>query len=256
MSYYAYCVVRLDHDEPWEVFPGIADRPVFAVRDQKMAVLVSRLDRPHLEDVRSVVQHGQVIHRVFERRTVLPFRYGTVFAAQVQVETLLRENRDQFTETIRFLRGKAEMHVKVVLEHAARPRAMAMAAAAGGSLFHAPSQAAVPNGNSEEDARFLAQRIAEMLRPLQEQMSLRPGREGQMLLDLRHLVEDERIPAYQKLPSLATERVRDCQVQVQVQVTGPWPPYHFLPVAVKLPARSERSLRGGERLLTRARGMR
>ena len=254
MPYYTYCVVRLDFDEPWQVFPGIGDRPVFAVRDQKMAVLVSRLERPDLEDVRSVVQHGQVIHRVFERRTVLPFRYGTVFASQERVEALLRENRDQFTEAIRLLRGKAEMHVRLLVQQAVeRPRAMA--AAAGSASFRqfngATPAAPAPDGNAEAQARALAQRLTEMLRPLQEQVCVRPSRDGQVLMDLRYLVEEDRVPICQKLSSLAAERIKECQLHVQV--TGPWPPYHFLPVAVKLPARSERSARGAVRLVARAR---
>ena len=282
MSYYTYCVVRLDLDEPWEVFPGIDERPVFAVREQKMAVLVSRLERPHLEDARSVVQHGQVIHRVFERRTVLPFRYGTVFTSQEQVEVLLRENRDQFTEAIRFLRGKAEMHVKLLVRRTAE-RPLAMAAAAGskarsaldgvasnvlvaaalqevnGQLSRGPAldvavgaTAPEPDGGGEAQARLLAQRLSEVLRPLQEQVSVRLSREGQVLMDLRHLIEEDRLQTYQRMSALAAERMKDCQIHV----TGPWPPYHFLPVAVKLPARSEVMARRADRVLLRARGVR
>src|SRR5437667_8820804 len=69
-SLYAYCVARLDMNEAWEVFPGLAERPVFVVRDQKVAMLVSRLEKVKLDDPHHVVEHGHVIHRVFERRTV------------------------------------------------------------------------------------------------------------------------------------------------------------------------------------------
>lgn len=252
MPYYAYCVVRLDSNEPWQVFSGIDDRPVFAVRDQKMAVLVTRLDRLHLDDARSVVRHGQVIHRTFERRTVLPFRYGTVFASEEQVAQVLHENRDQFTEAIRFLRGKAEMHVKLLLG-AALEKPLAMAAAAGQSRERLAQDAAgpahsLPDDHYELQARHLAQRVTETLRPLQEQSCLRLSREGQLLMDLRHLVEEARVEAYQRLSALVPECARDCQVQV----TGPWPPYHFLPVAAKLPARSERNCRRSELLYRRA----
>ncbi len=278
MPYYAYCVVRLDSNEPWQVFSGIDDRPVFAVRDQKMAVLVTRLERPRLDDARSVVRHGQVIHRAFERRTVLPFRYGTVFASEEQVAQLLHENRDQFTEAIRFLRGKAEMHVKLLLG-AAVERPLVMAAVAGQTRAPArgglegpgetkapvalegagrardrfePDGAGLPpfmpEDTCELQARRLAQRVTETLRPLQEQSCLRLSREGQLLMDLRHLVEEARVEAYQRLSALVPECARDCQVQV----TGPWPPYHFLPVAAKLPARSERNCKRSEPLYRRA----
>lgn len=242
---YAYCIVRLDAEEPWEVFLGIGRRPVFAVRDQKMAVLVSRVESSHLENARSIVQHGQVIHRVFERYTVLPFRYGTVFATEEQVGRLLRENRDQFTETIRLLRGKAEMHVKLQFHPAAQPLAAAAAAAGQGA-----DPVAAAGDSGEEPARRLAQRITEIVHPLQEQVSVRVGRDGQVFLDLCHLVEDEQVQSYQKLSALAAARLKDCQVQV----TGPWAPFHFLPLAVRIPARSERLVtRSPERAAFRSR---
>src|SRR5690242_3037415 len=104
MSLYAYCVTRLEKDEPWEVLAGVADRPVFALRYQKIALLASRMERVRLEEPRHVVQHGQVVHRIFERRTVLPFRFGTLFTSEEEATAVLRRNHDQFSEAIRELR--------------------------------------------------------------------------------------------------------------------------------------------------------
>ena len=302
MPYYAYCVARLDMDQPWEVFSGLGERPVFAVREQKMAVLVSRVERQDLEDPRSVVQHGQVIHRVFERHTVLPFRFGTVLASEEQVALLLSKNRDQFTEAIRFLRGKVEMHVKLRFrlpesaepaiesesQAPAKPLALAAAAGAGAMISSGISSSreprrltpgrlvvsargfiasgadlmppprtpfpemSLPAESAEVQAHRIAHHVKETLRPLQEQVSVHPGGEGQMLMDLRYLVEEERIPLCQKLSLQGYPGLRDCQMQV----TGPWPPCHFLPLDVKMPARGERLAERPGRLPLRGRAVR
>ena len=134
MSLYAYCVTRLEKDETWEVFSGIADRPVFAIRHQKIALLASRLERVRLEDQRHVVQHGYVVNRIFEGRTVLPFRFGTLFDSEEHAAAMLRQNHDQFNEGIRLLRGKAEVHVKVQIRPTFAPVAVARHGAPGSIL--------------------------------------------------------------------------------------------------------------------------
>jgi hypothetical protein len=268
MSLYSYCVARLDVDETWEVFPGVEDRPVFAIRYQRIALLVSRLERVRLEEPRHVVQHGQVIHRVFEGRPVLPFRFGTTFATEEQAQILLRQNHDQFTEALRVLRGKAEMRVKLQFRVGApgrekshgtlhRPAALAAAAGAcadpGRLVVSSQGYGIIPPPCCPEEPRAdLSERLAHYLRaaihPLQEQVCTRLTG-GQMLMDFRYLVEEAVIPVCQKL---SWPQGADLP-EGQIQVTGPWPPFHFLPVTAKLPARGTRlPLRPG-RLPLRAR---
>lgn len=204
MSLYAYCVTRLEKDETWEVFGGVADRPVFALRYQKIALLASRVDRVRLEEPRFVVQHGQVVHRIFEQRTVLPFRFGTHFASEEQAMAVLRQNHDSFSEALRRLRGKAEMHVKVQM-----PGERASANVLAGQIT---SHLKLALGAHDEQA---------CLRELN----------GHVLVDLHYLVERQENKASVELPRFP---------QCQLQISGPWPPYHFLPVMAKLPTRAER----------------
>ncbi len=261
MSYYAYCVAHVSQSEPWDVFPGVEDRPVFAVRDQKIAILVSRLEKLRMNDPRSVVQHGQVIHRAFERHTVLPFRYGTVFATEEQVGSLLRKNRDSFIEAIRQLRGKAEMHLK--LQFRAPAPALSMAAAAGsrkgparlmvsGGGYIVPGTQPADGENHESPAHRVAQYLKETLRPRQEQMAIRTAADGVVHMELRYLVDEHQVPILQKNSLPGFQSLED----FQMQVTGPWPPYHFLPLAAKLPARGERIAERPGRVPLRARAVR
>lgn len=206
MSLYAYCVTRLDKDETWEVFAGVADRPVFALRYQKIALLASRVDRVRLEEPRHVVQHSQVVHRIFEQHTVLPFRFGTQFASEEEATAVLRQNHDPFNEAIRRLRGKAEMHVMVQM-----PRG--------------------PEASMNALTLQIASHLKLALGACDQQSCLRESNNGHVLADLRFLVERPEGKTGVELPQFP---------QCQLQISGPWPPYHFLPVMAKLPTRAER----------------
>jgi hypothetical protein len=46
-----------------------------------------------------------------------------------------------------------------------------------------------------------------------------------MLLDIAHLIDTKHIEKYQNRYSTAAKQLKNCELVV----TGPWPPYHFLP---------------------------
>ena len=123
------------------------------------------------------------------------------------------------------LRGKAEMHVKVLF---AATGARAKAAAAD---------------TQSDCVREATDRVAGLFDPLEQQVSVRALQNGEWLVDFAHLVEDTRVPAYQKAHHTVSHN-KDCQIIV----SGPWPPYHFLPAGIRIPAASEALLQLGRRL--------
>ena len=235
MPYYAYCILRLDPEQEWTVFPGVAERPVFPVREARLVMLVSRLEGPFRADAHSIIQHGRVVHRVFEQHTVLPFRFGTTFQSEQQVRQVLLANRDEFLDAMNRLRGKVEMHVKLLF-----------AANGAGAAANA---AQPPNSPPEPElARQATRRLAGMFRPLEEQVSVRPLQNGDTLVDFAHLIEGTRLADYQRIHASAAGRMKDCRLLL----SGPWPPYHFLPLAIRIPAASEIKPNGRRRMPRRA----
>jgi Gas vesicle synthesis protein GvpL/GvpF len=237
MAIYSYCLLRLQAEESLASLRGIDGRPVFALRCGKYTMLVSRLERDFRFSPRSIVEHGQVIARVFENRTVLPMRFGTFFRSEKQVVDLVRENRQDLLEAFCRLRGKAEMRVKLLLdfEAPALPKV---------AEFRKPPRRAlrteetVPHDGGPLDpqcrelAAQLSVRLKQMFHPLDQQVTCRRVEGSQLLVDCAHLIESEGVAAYQKLCGQASTQVKDCELRV----SGPWPPYHFLPAAVRLPA--------------------
>jgi len=235
MAFYAYCLLRLKTDEPWPVLEGIDQHPVFPLRCGKYTMLLSRLDRNFPFTMRSIVEHGQVISRVFETHTVLPMRFSTFFRSEKQIANLILENQKELLEAFCRLRGKAEMRLKLLCPSGAlKPgteQTPSLAASAAGNNYSNGTNGTL-DPRSQSTANRLAEQVSEMFRPLEQQMSCRLNRSRELLVDCAHLIESEKVEKYQKVYSTASGHLKEWDLRL----SGPWPPYHFLPTSVRLPA--------------------
>ncbi len=249
MAVYAYCLLRLAPNESWPVLDGIGGHPVFPFRCGKYSMLLSRLGPNFCFAPRSIVEHGQVIARAFETHTVLPMRFGTFFQSEKQIEQLIRENQRELLETFCRLRGKAEMHLKLcfgAIESdepipasplSPKKQPQKTRSLRGSGPFNGEGEA--EDLRSREMAGQLAAWLREMFHPLADQVSCRRLDSSELVVDCAHLIESQRVESYRELCGLASEQVKDCALRM----SGPWPPYHFLPASVRLPAISLRPLK-------------
>jgi gas vesicle protein GvpL/GvpF len=238
MAIYTYCLLRLSSEESLPDLKGIDARPVFPLRCDRYTMLVSRLERDFSFSARSIVEHGQVIAKVFESRTVLPMRFGTFFRSEKQVADLVRENRQDLLEAFCRLRGKAEMRIKLLLGFGASSGPSKAANGRKPPRRADRADEAVPSNESEtldpqcrEIAEQLSGRLREMFHPLDQQVTCRRLEGSQLLIDCAHLIESQNAEAYQKLCAENFAPSAECDLRV----SGPWPPYHFLPSAVRRP---------------------
>jgi len=242
MAIYAYCLVRLTPNESWPILEGIGGRPVFPYRCGKYAMLLSRFRRNFSFTPRSIVEHGQVIARVFETHTVLPMRFGTFFQSERQVEQMIRENQSGLLETFCRLRGKAEMRFKLSFLSTdgdiSRPKKRPQKTRSTRGVGSSSAESADPR--TQEMAEQLAAKLREMFRPLDDQVTCRQLQSREVVVDCAHLIESENVESYKEICDVASEQVKDCAIRM----SGPWPPYHFLPASVRIPAVSLRPMKG------------
>jgi hypothetical protein len=78
-------------------------------------------------------------------------------------------------------------------------------------------------------ARALSVQVHKLFNPLEEEVSCKKVDADGMLLDIAHLIDTKSIEKYQNRYSTAAKQLKNCQLFV----TGPWPPYHFLPGKVR-----------------------
>jgi len=173
------------------------------------------------------MDHARVIAECFKSSTVLPFRFGTVFADDEALRRSIRSNQRQFLANIDRLRGKAEMHLKVMLDDCCPDqvrRAIPDAGTVGRQYLSNLRESASLQRERQTKARAVSVQMHRMFSPLAEEVSCKRTDAGKMLLDIAHLIENKCVERYQNKYSSASVALKDCQMQL----SGPWPPYHFV----------------------------
>jgi hypothetical protein len=127
MAWYAYCLTeQQSHNgarsrRPFilEGMSGVDAAPVLSYPSGDFAVIVSEFTHDGELGKKAILEHARVVSACFRSMTVLPFRFGTVFDSDDALRQAVRSNRRTFGETVQRLRGKAEMHLKVVIHDGA-----------------------------------------------------------------------------------------------------------------------------------------
>jgi Gas vesicle synthesis protein GvpL/GvpF len=235
MAWYAYCIteqhaffngVRARRPFPLSAMHGVGGSPVLAYPSGEFAVIVSEYQSGIL-DQKAVLEHARVISECFRNTTVLPFRFGTVFDNDEALRRAVRVNRRTFTESVQRLRGKAEMHVKVVLRDSSLRDLLpeATVPAAGSEYLTRLRQVAVRDRERQTKARSVSVQVHKVFAPLEEEVSCKKFDSGGLLIDFAHLIDSNTVEKYQNRYTAVTRQLKDCEVNI----SGPWPPYHFTP---------------------------
>jgi hypothetical protein len=235
MSWYAYCIVeqqsllsyRARRMFPLTGMTGIGGAQIFAFPSGDFAVIVSEVV-PSALQTRAAYEHAHVVGECFKRGTVLPCRFGTVFDTEEGLRQSLKLNRKTFLASVAQLRGKAEMRLKVMLRDVdfVADDTPATAGAAYLSSLHAK---ATVERERQSRARTVSQQVHRVFNPLQEEVSCKKTPAGALQLDIAHLIESQTVPKYQNRLNAVQRQLPHCQVIL----TGPWPPYHFMPDHVR-----------------------
>jgi hypothetical protein len=206
----------------------------------------------NLEDLawveRTARAHDAVLARALAADTLVPFRLCTIFTDEAHVREMLEREREPLLEALERLRGHAEWSVKVLadrrkLEAAARERAPALAATSTDAEGERPGRAFFARKKLDqalrEEARAMAEAAAEevharlrdeaaaatLLPPQHPELS---GRSGAMLLNGAYLVHRGRAEEFAAVARELGDRHR--AIGVEVEPSGPWAPYNFVPV--------------------------
>lgn len=241
MAWYAYCIAERNafpelarHRRPMPLtgVTGLFGNQTFLFPAADLAVVVSE----HLpEDAARLAsdgaqtaarEHGRVVAECFAQSTVLPFRFGTTFEDDDALRRSVRSNQRHFLANVERLRGKAEMHLKVLVDDVCpmardteyRPQA------AGQQYLSTLRESATRQRERQSRARALSVQMHRMFLPIAEEVTCKRTDSGKMLLDIAHLVDKKTVERYQNKYSSATLQMKDCAMQL----SGPWPPYHFV----------------------------
>jgi hypothetical protein len=123
------------------------------------------------------------------------------------------------------LRGKAEMHLKVLVDDCCREQARsAVLDTVGKEYLSSLRENATRQRERQTRARSVSFQMHRMFLPLDEEITCRRTESGKILLDIAHLIDTKCVERYQNKYTSASALLKDCQMQL----SGPWPPYHFV----------------------------
>jgi len=233
MAWYAYCVaerqafpelVRHRRPIPLEGVHGLFGNQTFLFPASEFAIVVSEHSADQPMDQQSARDHARVVGHCFKLSTILPFRFGTTFADDDGLRRSLRSNQRQFLANMERLRGKAEMHLKVVVDDTSRDNNLAMPNSVGKEYLHCLHENAARLRERQTKARAVFTQMHRMFAPLDEEISCKRVDQGKMLLDIAHLIDHRSVERYQNKYTSASQSMKECTMQI----SGPWPPYHFV----------------------------
>ena len=269
VAWYVYAVVREADARTLADLPGLVgveDRQAELVPADGLAVAAAEVplagfrasgDEPDLSAAgwlhQALRAHERVVERICGRATALPFRFGALYPSRDHLRAILRTHGDQLTEELDRLDGTAEWGVRAGVE------ADVEAGVEARATVPMPTQEAdheEPPEDVDGTAWMLRRRdaaagrertrrwrariaadvntvLSRTARETQVRASSRPQDEGAKVLDAVYLVAHAREAAFHD--ALGSLGDRYAAEGVRFEVTGPWPPYHFVRLPGDLP---------------------
>ncbi len=237
MAWYAYCITeqqafqgdtRARRPFPVEGLKGIGEPQTFGYPSGEFAVIVSEYVPTGDLTQQALLPHAHVVSECFKLTTVLPFRFGTVFDTDDALRRAVRLNRKAFLESVAKLKGKAEMHLKLLIKDGSLRDAMeeiVLPMTVGSDYLTKLREKAVRQRERQTKARALSVQVHKIFGPLDQDVCCRKVNSGGMLIDIAHLIEHKQVEKYQNRYQMATRHLPG----IEVVMSGPWPPYHFIP---------------------------
>jgi hypothetical protein len=241
---YVYCIVR--SDQPLSFGPiGIGEEPapVYSVRCDDLSAVVSDAPLGVLDPTRdNVLAHQRVNETVMREHTVLPMSFGTVFKTRDDVTTFLKSAYRAFSDVLDKMENKLEFGLKVLWDREAVIREIeeededirrlkSEIAAQKGSTYFARMQYGrlIDAALQSKSERYVSE-VFDRLRDVSVAARANKPIGDRMILNAAFLV------------TRATEDAFDARVKelgahydkLTFKYTGPWPPYNFVNIRLKL----------------------
>jgi hypothetical protein len=120
------------------------------------------------------------------------------------------------------------MHIKLTVSDGSLREAMmevVLPDTVGGDYLSKLRVKASRDRERQTKARALSVQVHKLFNPLEEEVSCKKVAPQGMLIDIAHLIDSKSVEKYQNRYTAAAKQLKNCQVAI----SGPWPPYHFLP---------------------------
>ncbi len=241
---YVYCVI---HAEKALAFGplGIGAEPadVHTVNYKDIAAVVS--DTPiavHEPTRANVLAHERVNETVMRDHTVIPMSFGTVFKTRDDIHELLRTAYEAFKDVLVKMEDKLEFGLKVLWdrdlivkelenENEDIRRLKGEITSQKGSTYFARMQyGRLVDAALQSRSERYVQEIFDALRPASVASRANKPIGDRMIMNAAFLVRRDREQAFDEI----VKRIGATHDKLTFKYTGPWPPYNFVNIRLKL----------------------
>ena len=242
---YVYCVVRLETPRDFGEIGIGGSKRVYTVHHRDLAAVVSDTPIVIYDPTReNVLAHEFVNETVMREFTVIPMSFGTVFRSDEDVLELLRSTYQAFTDVLDKMQDKIEFGLKVLWD---REKVIARIEteqeeiralkeeisrnAASSTYFARMQLGRLLEGALEEWGHRYVNDIHEQLKPVAVASRSNKPIGDRMILNAAFLVERAQEKSFDDRVKEVSRKYEDL---LTFKYTGPWPPYNFVNIKLKL----------------------
>ena len=241
---YVYCIIRatqplkfaaIGMDEQWP--------DVYTINFRDMAAIVSDVPISPLDSTReNVLAHERVNESVMREHTVIPMSFGTIFKTRDDIVELLRSAYEAFADVLLKMQDKLEFGLKVLWDRDEIVRMIEQEdedihrlkteiSSQKGSTYFARMQFGrlIDAALQQRSERYVAE-FLQRLRDVSVASRVNRAIGDKMIMNAAFLVQRDQEQAFDR-------RIKDIAShydKLTFKYTGPWPPYNFVNIRLKL----------------------
>jgi hypothetical protein len=242
---YVYCIIHSDRQREFGTIGIGGGQRVYTVAHRDLAAVVSDTPIVIYDPTReNVLAHEFVNETVMREHTVIPMSFGTVFRSEDDVSELLRSTYQAFTDVLDKMKDKIEFGLKVLWDREKviqnierendeirRLKDEISRHTASSTYFARRQLGRLIEGALEEMSMRYVSDIHEALKPSAVASRSNKPIGDRMILNAAFLVDRSAERAFD-------ERVKETSFRYEELLTfkysGPWPPYNFVNIKLKL----------------------
>ena len=247
---YVYCIIRSARQREFGSIGIGGGQRVYTVQHNDLAAVVSDTPIVIYDPTReNVLAHEFVNETVMKEHTVIPMSFGTVFRSEEDVTELLRSTYQAFSEVLDKMQDKIEFGLKVLWdrdkvvagleqenEEIRRLKDEISSNTSTSTYFSRMQLGRVVESALQAKADAYVTEIYEALRDAAIASRSNKPIGDKMIMNAAFLVERDKTKAFDDQIS---EIAKKYENKLSFLYTGPWPPYNFVNIRLKL-ERAER----------------
>ncbi len=241
---YVYCIIEAPDALRFGPI-GIGANPsdVYTVHYKNLAAVVSDAPLEELDSTREhVLAHERVNETVMREHTVIPMSFGTIFKTREDIVELLRSAAEAFGDVLTKMQNKLEFGLKVLWDRDQVIREVEaddedisrlkkeISGQKGPTYFARMQYGRLVDAALQSRSERYVAGILDQLRDVSVASRINKPIGDKMIMNAAFLISRDREGAFDsKVKSIAGQFDK-----LTFKYTGPWPPYNFVNIRLKL----------------------